>query len=137
MDSTVIQDLSPEFSLLKTSLRALHEEFNFSRGSCIVDNARLHAQVTLCTKKSFISGKLFILKRTGLLYITIIIIIIEASLVAQIVNNLPTMQETQVPSLGQEDPLEKAVSTQSSVPACRTPSTEEPGRFTVHGSTKS
>ena len=101
-----------------------------------MDNARLHAQVTLCTKKSFISGKLFILKRTGLLYITIIIII-EASLAAQTVNNLPTMQETRVPSLGQEDPLEKAVSTQSSVPACRTPSTEEPGRFTVHGSTKS
>ena len=34
-----------------------------------------------------------------------------ASLVAQMVKNLPAMQETQVPSLGQEDPLEKGMDT--------------------------
>ena len=38
-----------------------------------------------------------------------------ASLVAQMVKNLPTMQETQVRSLGQEDPLEKGMATHSSV----------------------
>ena len=38
-----------------------------------------------------------------------------ASLVAQMVNNLPTMQETQVQSLGQEDALEKEMATHSSI----------------------
>ena len=38
-----------------------------------------------------------------------------ASLVAQMVNNLPTMQETQVHSLGQEDALEKEMATHSSI----------------------
>ena len=36
-----------------------------------------------------------------------------ASLVAQMVNNLPAMQETQVQSLGREDPLEKGMATHS------------------------
>ena len=39
----------------------------------------------------------------------------------QTVNNLPAMQETQVRSLGQEDPLEKEVTTHSSVLAWRIP----------------
>ena len=38
-----------------------------------------------------------------------------ASLVAQTVKNLPAMQETWVPSLGQEDPLEKGMVTHSSI----------------------
>ena len=52
-----------------------------------------------------------------------------ASLVAQKkrVKNLPAMQETQVPSLGQEDPLEKGMATHSSTLAWRIPWTEEPG----------
>ena len=50
-----------------------------------------------------------------------------ASLVAQIVKNLPAMQETQVWSLGQEDPLEKGIATHSSILAWRIPGTEEPG----------
>ena len=49
-----------------------------------------------------------------------------ASLVAQIVKNLPAMQETQVPSLGQEDPLEERMATHSSFLAWRIPWTEEP-----------
>ena len=52
-----------------------------------------------------------------------------ASLVAQMVKNLPTMQETWVPSVGQEDPLEKVMATHSSVLAWRIPWTEEPGRL--------
>ena len=40
---------------------------------------------------------------------------LRASLVAQMVNNLPVMQETWVQSLGQEDPLEKEMATHSSI----------------------
>ena len=43
------------------------------------------------------------------------------------VKNLPAMQETQVRSLGQEDPLEKRMATHSSILAWRIPWTEEPG----------
>ena len=50
-----------------------------------------------------------------------------ASLVPQMVKNLPAMQETQVPSLGQEDPLEKGMATHSSILAWRIPCTEESG----------
>ena len=52
-----------------------------------------------------------------------------AFLVAQIVKNLPVMQETRVQSLGQEDPLEKKTATPSSILAWRIPWTEEPGRL--------
>ena len=54
---------------------------------------------------------------------------------AQMVKNLPTMQETQVRSLGWEDPLEKGMATHSSVLVWRIPCTEEPGE--VYGVTKS
>ena len=50
-----------------------------------------------------------------------------ASLVAQIVKNLPDTQETRVRSLGQEDLLEKGMATHSSILAWRSPWTEEPG----------
>ena len=43
------------------------------------------------------------------------------SLVAQTVKCLPTMRETQVPSLGQEGPLEKGIATHSSTLAWRIP----------------
>ena len=45
---------------------------------------------------------------------------------ALIVNNLPAMQETQVPSLGWKDTLEKGMATHSSIIAWRIPCTEEP-----------
>ena len=50
-----------------------------------------------------------------------------ASLVAQRVKHLPAMQETQVQSLGREDPLEKEMATHSSALAWKIPWTEEPG----------
>ena len=50
-------------------------------------------------------------------------------LVAQMVRRLPTMQETQVRSLGWEDPLEKAMATHSSTLAWKIPWMEEPGRL--------
>ena len=51
------------------------------------------------------------------------------SLVAQRIKRLPTMQETQVRSLGREDPLEKAMATHSSTLAWKIPWTEKPGRL--------
>ena len=58
----------------------------------------------------------------------------EASLVAQIVKNLPAKWETWVPSLGWEDPLEKGMATHSSILAWRIPRTEEPGGLQSMGS---
>ena len=49
------------------------------------------------------------------------------SLVAQMVKHLPTMRETGVQSLGQEDPLEKETATHSSILTWRIPWMEEPG----------
>ena len=47
------------------------------------------------------------------------------------------MREIQVPSLGQEDPLEKEMATHSSTLAWKIPSMKEPGGlYTVHGVTK-
>ena len=57
-----------------------------------------------------------------------------ASLVAQRIKRLPAMRETQVPSLGWEDPLEKEMATHSSILAWRIPWTEEPGRLQSTGS---
>ena len=59
---------------------------------------------------------------------------IRTSLVAQLVKNLPAMQETQVQFLDWEDPLEKEIATHPIVLAWRIPWTEEPGRLhTAHG----
>ena len=58
------------------------------------------------------------------------------TLVAQTVKNLPTMQETQVQSLGWEDPLEKGMETHSSILVCATPWTVA-RQATVHGVVKS
>ena len=58
----------------------------------------------------------------------------QASLVAQMVMILPTMQKTQVQSLGQEDNLEKGMATHSSILAWGIPWTEEPGGLQSTGS---
>ena len=52
-----------------------------------------------------------------------------ASLLAQMVKNLPEMRETGIRSLGLEDPLEKGMTTHSSILAWRIPWTEEPCSF--------
>ena len=57
------------------------------------------------------------------------VICISSSVVAQTVKCLPTMQETQVQSLGKEDLLEKEMSTHSSTLSWKIPTTEEPGRL--------
>ena len=53
---------------------------------------------------------------------------------AQTVKNLPAMRETQVLSLGQENPLEKEMATHSSIPAWKIPWIEELGRLQCMGS---
>ena len=53
-----------------------------------------------------------------------------AFLVAQMVKNLPAMQETMVQSLGWEDPLEEGIAIHSSILAWRIPMDREPG--TLH-----
>ena len=56
-----------------------------------------------------------------------------ASLVAQMVKNLPEMQETWVLSLGWEDPLEEGMATHSSIFVWRIPMDREAWQDTVHG----
>ena len=57
-----------------------------------------------------------------------------ASLVAQMIKNLPAMWQTWVQFLGREDPLEKEMATHSSNLAWRIPWTEEPGGLQLVGS---
>ena len=59
---------------------------------------------------------------------------IGASLVAQTVKRLPTMQETPVRSLGREDPLEKEMAIHPSTIAWKIPWMEEPDRLQSMGS---
>ena len=56
-----------------------------------------------------------------------------ASLVAQLVKNLPAMQETQVRFLGWEDPLEKGMTIHSSILIGKIPWTEEPAGYSPRG----
>ena len=63
-----------------------------------------------------------------------IYVYIQASLVAQMVKNLPAMQETSVPSLGWEDLLEEGTAIHSSISVLRIPRTEEPGGLYSMGS---
>ena len=53
-----------------------------------------------------------------------------------VVKNLPPMQETRVPPLGRQDPLEKETATHSNILAWKIPWTEEPGRQWSVGVTK-
>ena len=60
-----------------------------------------------------------------------------ASLVAQTVKRLSAMQETQVQTLGWEDPLEKEMAAHSSILAWKIPWTQQPGGLQSMGVTKS
>ena len=63
---------------------------------------------------------------------------IASALVSQMVKNPPAMRETQVQSLGQEDPLEKGMAMHSSIlgESWRIPWTESLAGYTVHGVAK-
>ena len=73
-------------------------------------------------------------KKSNIFPIYKISAILGLSLVAQTMNNLPTVQEIWVRFLGQEDPLEEGMATHSSILAWRIPWTEEPGRLQSTGS---
>ena len=60
-----------------------------------------------------------------------------AFLIAQLVKNLPAMQETWVQSLGWEDPLEEGMANHSSILSWRIPMDKGAWRATVHGVAKS
>ena len=60
-----------------------------------------------------------------------------AFLMAQLVKNLPAMQETWVQPLGREDPVQKEMATHSSIRPWAIPWTEEPGRLQSMGSQES
>ena len=75
-------------------------------------------------------GILIPLKKSSLLFSELIM---GNSLVAQMVKHLPTMWETQIQSLGWEDPPEKAVAPHSSTLAWKIPWTEEPGKLQSMG----
>ena len=63
----------------------------------------------------------------------ILVFVNKRYLVAQRLNRLPPMQETQVQSLGQEDPLEKEMVTHSSILTWRIPWMEKPGKLQSTG----
>ena len=66
-------------------------------------------------------------QETVTMSILIFILGFRASLLAQMVKNMPAMQETWVQSLGREDMLEKGMATHSNILTWRIPLTEEPG----------
>ena len=66
-----------------------------------------------------------------ILYIYMCVCVCIYTLVAQMVKNLPAMQETWVQSLGQKDPLKKEIVTHSSILVWRIPWTEEPGGYSL------
>ena len=68
---------------------------------------------------------------------TMVSVTVKASLVAQMVRNLPAMQEIWVQSLGWEDPLEEGMTTHASILSWSTPTDREAWWARVHGITKS
>ena len=71
---------------------------------------------------------------SALLFMNLKDMLSKGSQVAQRLKHLPPVQETQVQSLGREDPLEKEMVTHSSVLAWRIPWMEKPGRLQSTGS---
>ena len=77
------------------------------------------------------------LKNSKPISVEMCLLISKDYLVAQSVRNLPAMQETWVRFLDQQDPLEKEMTTHSSILALRIPWTEEPSRLQSMGSQES
>ena len=71
--------------------------------------------------------RVILLYWTNIYELTCNFITFRASLVAQMVKHMPAMWETWVQSLGQEDPLEKEITTHSSTLVWKIPWMEEPG----------
>ena len=80
------------------------------------------------------SGPLLKIRWVWIIYLTSNLVITGASLVAQLLKNLPVMQETWVQPLGWEDPLENRMAAHSSILAWRIPWTGESGGLQSMGS---
>ena len=93
-----------------------------SRDKCLVDLGNL---ISLCACLNTVN--IDIVMCTS-------VTVFRASLVAQLVKNLPAVQETRVRSLSWEDPLEKEMATHSSILAWKISWTEEPGGLQSMGS---
>ena len=89
----------------------------------------MYVGLTLCTIRNSIWLSSLFTFQCFVMYFTYF----GASLVAQMVKHLPAVRETGVWSLGQEDPLEKAVATHSSTLAWKISWTEEAGRLQSMG----
>ena len=78
-------------------------------------------------------------KSTKIINLSYMFFVIHSNLLPSglVLNNLPAMQEIQVQSLGQEDPLKKEMATHTSILAWEIPKTEEPSRLWSMGSQKS
>ena len=74
------------------------------------------------------------LKKKKKFFIEVTLTYNRDSLVAQMVKSLPAVLETQVPSLGHEDPLEKEMATHSNILAWKIPWMEEPDKPQSMGS---
>ena len=110
--------------------RALKEECQ----RCIDGGRALHAETAqspLIVILSLVIGSL-----TSIIFIILSLVNLQfqASLVAQMVNNLSAMWETQVRSLGWDNPLEKRMATYSSILAWRILWTDEPSQLQSMGS---
>ena len=81
-----------------------------------------------------VKGERILLCQDWRIYLLCQLLLLWASLVAQMVKNPPEMQETRVGFLGQEDPLVKGMETHSSTLAWRIPWTEEPAGLQSMGS---
>ena len=83
-----------------------------------------------CVQRLHIGGKIYTTENQQMrAWFAVSLSAKSAVLVTQMVKNLPAMRETQVQSLGWEDPLEKGMATHSNILAWRIPWTEEPGRL--------
>ena len=109
---------------------------------CIARNVELLGYVIILCLTFWGATKLFPIINIWIMYLhkhrerceSIHTIAVTLDLVAQTVESVPAMQETQVPSLGQKDPLEKEMAIHSSILACWIPWTEEPGGLESMGS---
>ena len=98
-------------SIIKVKLKPLFLPPKYIRDLLLL----VHTNYSLGTSKDWVFRAIFVL--------------LWASLVAQMVENLPTMKETWVQSLGQEDPLEKGTATHCSILAWRIPWAKKPGEL--------
>ena len=140
-DQSVMYLTSPALTDRFLTTSATWEYYQMPIQWCIIINVLLFKSailylvynVVMEIEKLVLKILIFLLDAT---YLEIIasLMTIMASLVAQKIKHLPTMWETWVRSLGQEDHLEEEMATHSNILAWKILATEEPGRLQSMGS---